>query len=434
MPFTVTRFTGTGRGGHGPTVGAWRFAGRVAVRAAAQTAERLAALPRQVRDWHEARQASQRRRAAVRERKSRLEAEREAWFSARFDELTHPHLSPARLTAVAEEALRRTARSHHPALSLSQLRTAPWLREYAPRDLLSLYRQIATHPNAEPELLLVVCGLPGVADALLRNPVLPLLPLSSPEFFEQLPPEARWRLLSAPDCPPAVVALFQVGPDAPTADAARNHLLRAAPVPDASAEANAALRERLRRWVGEESPRIRALVVELHALGVLPEPFWDIAASARGGIDDGHDPLDELPMDEDTRRRCEEASDRATHLWTVRMLAGDAHPAVRRAACAHPLAPLSVREHARAAALRDALRSPGLALLLHLAEGNVAQTTPPDFPPVEAFGGLPPLRRLLYARQANPVEHRDLLDALAADGDVHVRAAARRFDGLGIRA
>jgi hypothetical protein len=427
--FTVIRAFKTRHVGRNEAAFLLRFAGRVAGQAVVRVAGQVATWPGQIREWRERRQAKARLRAILREQAAHREAVTKDWFVTQSDELTHPDVTPERLRTVAEEALRRAY--DNPGLSLTPLRGAPWLPSPSP-EVLSLYRQIAAHSNTPPELLLLLVGFPGIGDALLRNPVLPLLPLENLDFFAQLPSEARWRLLSSPDCPPSVVGMFAASPDALTADAARNHISRApvsdGPIRDQEAE----LRKRLCHWVSEESPRVRALVVELHALGVLPEPFWDIAAAARGGIDNEHDPLNDVPVDEAARQRCEEASDRATHLWTLRMLAGDPHPAVRRAACAHPLAPIAVREHARAAALREAMRSSALALLLHLAESDTAPPVPLDFPPVESLGGLPPLRRLLYARQANPLEHRTLLQSLSRDGDCHVRAAARRFHGLGI--
>jgi hypothetical protein len=399
--------------GRNEAVALLRFAGRVAGEAAVRTVEVVASWPGRIREWQEQRQAKARLRTILKEQAARREAATQDWFTARSDELTRPDLTSERLQA------------------LTPLRGAPWLPSPSPEVLL-LYRQITAHPNSAPELLHLLAGFPGVGEALLRNPVLPLLPLENPEFFEQLSSEARWRLLASPDCPPSVIGMFAASPDAQTADAARNHVSRA-PVSDSHNHSqDAQLRERLRQWVVGESPRVRALVVELHALGVLPEPFWDIAVTARGGMDSDHDPLDEVPVDDDARQRCVEASDRATHLWTLRMLAGDPHPAVRRAACAHPLAPVAIREHARAAAHREAMRSSALALLLHLAEPDTTPPMPLDFPNVELLGGLPPLRRLLYARQANPLEHRALLQSLSQDGDCHVRAAARRFQGLGI--
>jgi hypothetical protein len=361
----------------------------------------------------------------------------EAWFSARADELADMSVSPARLREIYETIPQEVAplRSGVPVARFHAL-------------LHTLVRLLIRHPNIEPALLLTILHeyrMTDVGNVLLRNPILPLLPLEMPEFFDRLPQEVSWRLLASADCPPVVIAAFSRS-DTPTiADAARYHL-RYEPyqtqrsggknngkkesglaLPNDGTELQEAVHERIRLLIRESAVSCRAAIIEMHALGILPVTAYPLVEAARGitkGGETGRDPFEQLPTDAVVEAQIAEAADRTTHLWTLRQLAGHWHPAVRRAACANGQAPQDVRTYAREAVLREAMGNPLLSLLVRIHGGETGDLFRTDFLKGQQVNGYPPLRRLAIAWEASPSDDRPLLESLAQDGDRHVRATA----------
>jgi hypothetical protein len=81
---------------------------------------------------------------------------------------------------------------------------------------------IAAHPNTLLSLLKEVAW--DSLDAFLTNPILPLIPLESPEFFDELSESLCLRLLTRANVPASIVRLLTVSLSEVVAEAARLHI------------------------------------------------------------------------------------------------------------------------------------------------------------------------------------------------------------------
>jgi hypothetical protein len=104
---------------------------------------------------------------------------------------------------------------------LSKMALADMLR-YGEQLVLPVAEMLAAHPNTPPDLLRG--WLYSAPDAFLRNPVLPLLLLESPTFFDEVPEEMLLPLLARAAMPSPAARVLAESPHETIAQAARMHV------------------------------------------------------------------------------------------------------------------------------------------------------------------------------------------------------------------
>jgi hypothetical protein len=90
------------------------------------------------------------------------------------------------------------------------------------REIQAAAKLLNAHPNIPLDVLATYIYFDP--DAFLQNPILPLLPLEAPEFFENLSKITKLRLLTRAATPLLLVRLFAASPDSDIERAAKEHL------------------------------------------------------------------------------------------------------------------------------------------------------------------------------------------------------------------
>jgi hypothetical protein len=115
---------------------------------------------------------------------------------ALLEEIAHPATPPERLALLAEQV-------HWPRIR----------------------RTLAAHPNTPLDALAKL--IESTPDAFLTNPILPLLPLEQPGFYDRLSSRAARLLAARRNAPPPLLARLATSTDAAENDIARRHIANA---------------------------------------------------------------------------------------------------------------------------------------------------------------------------------------------------------------